>query len=469
VNVAGGTTPARFRYDINASTITTNGVIKITSTGRVNDTERTVYASLRRRSFIDYLYYTDFETKDPASYTGTPFTAAEAQMRCAKYYYGGTDVQRDVDNRVDYAGDTDANGAFCTDINFVSGDTINGPLHSNDAYLVCGTPAFNGETSSSWSGAAGIRYRTNSTCTNAPTFANAGDPRLLAPLTLPPSNSAIKAETLAGRGGCLFTGPTRIKLNNNGTMTVNSPFTKQTNNSPCTKNGTGALPSNGVIYVQNVPSVTTDPNYTSGCPYSVAGRTHPLGMPIASDINTYGCRNGDVFIEGTLDGQLTIAAENNIDITWNVTYKGGVGGDDLLGLVANNYVEVYHPVSCTSGNSASCNLNANFPNETARNAKFLNPTIQAAILSVNHSFWVQNYSIGAASSLGALHIDGAIAQRYRGPVGTTSGGSPNTGYVKQYVYDQRLKYLSPPKFLDPVASSWGVATWAENKVPAAYQ
>jgi hypothetical protein len=68
-----------------------------------------------------------------------------------------------------------------------------------------------------------------------------------------------------------------------------------------------------------------------------------------------------------------------------------------------------------------------------------------------------------------LHIDGAIAQRYRGPVGTTSGGSPNTGYVKQYVYDQRLKYLSPPKFLDPVASSWGTASWAEIDVPAAYK
>ena len=92
-----------------------------------------------------------------------------------------------------------------------------------------------------------------------------------------------------------------------------------------------------------------------------------------------------------------------------------------------------------------------------------------AILSVNHSFWVQRYDVGQASQLGTLHVDGALAQRYRGPVGTTSGGVASTGYVKQYVYDQRLKYLSPPKFLDPVASSWGVATWAENKVPAAYQ
>jgi len=29
-----------------------------------------------------------------------------------------------------------------------------------------------------------------------------------------------------------------------------------------------------------------------------------------------------------------------------------------------------------------------------------------------------------------------------------------------------LKYLSPPKFLDPVASAWGVAVWREITVPA---
>ena len=62
-------------------------------------------------------------------------------------------------------------------------------------------------------------------------------------------------------------------LNSNGTMTVTSPFSKQVNGS-CVKNGTGALPTNGVVYVQSVPSATTDPNYTAGCPYS--NPSHPL-------------------------------------------------------------------------------------------------------------------------------------------------------------------------------------------------
>ncbi len=476
VQVAGGGTEAEYRYDVDASSIGSDGRIRITSVGRVRDTERTVSATLRRRSFLDYLYFTDFETKDPASYTGSPFDAATAQIRCARYYYGGFNVQRDVSGRNDYTGDSDSSGAYCTDINFVTADNINGPLHTNDAFLICGSPNFNGDTSTSWSGASGLRYRTNGSCSgNTPDFANPGDPALLAPLTMPPSNSAIRAETAAGLGGCLYTGPTRIRLRSDGTMDVRSPFSRSTNNVPCPTNGNGALPSNGVIYVQNVPSVASDPNYTAGCPYNVNSRAHPLGFPISQDLNTYGCRNGDVFLEGTLDGQLTIAAENNIVVTWHTTYETGVSDDDLLGLVANNYVEVYHPIKCTNSNDSSCDLTANLPSgalftgEAQHNAKFLNAQINAAILSVNHSFWVQKYNSGKASNLGTLHVVGAISQRYRGPVGTNSGGSLVTGYAKDYTYDQRLQYLSPPKFLDPVSSAWGVATWAEVDTPEAYE
>jgi hypothetical protein len=61
-----------------------------------------------------------------------------------------------------------------------------------------------------------------------------------------------------------------------------------------------------------------------------------------------------------------------------------------------------------------------------------------------------------------------LAQRYRGPVGTNLNGSIASGFSKDYNYDQRLRYLSPPNFLDPVASQWSVVLWAENAVPAGY-
>jgi hypothetical protein len=231
---------------------------------------------------------------------------------------------------------------------------------------------------------------------------------------------------------------------------------------------TGNLPSNGVIYVQGVPASSTDPNYTAGCPYSVRYqgtdplRAHPLGYPQANDITTYNCRVGDVFVRGRVKGQVTLAAANNIDIIGDLMYAGdtnGMGepnGSNLLGLVANNFVEVYHPV-----NSSGTDLPTAFTSCSAPTAGPRCVVIDAAMLSVQHSFRVQNYRVGAP--LGSLTINGAFAQRFRGIVGTFSGGSLRTGYAKNYRYDQRLRYLSPPKFLDPVAAAWQNATWAELK------
>ena len=68
-------------------------------------------------------------------------------------------------------------------------------------------------------------------------------------------------------------------------MTTTSPFSKQVNGS-CVKNGTGALPTNGVIYVQSVPSATTDPNYTSGLPVQQPGAPAPDDSIVTNDANT---------------------------------------------------------------------------------------------------------------------------------------------------------------------------------------
>ena len=451
VNVPGGNTNGgQYRYTADTSQVGIDGTITVTSTGKVGQRKRTIQSVVRRRSFLDYLYFTEYETQDPASYSGSLSDGSNPATVCARHYY-----------------DSPARNSNCNDIQFISADTLNGPVHSNDAIKICGDTDFKGTVTTSWS-TTGTKYRSGCGSTN-PTFANPGDPRYLAPLSMPPSNLALKSETTTVAGGCLYTGPTRIKLLSSGKMTVKSPFSKQTNNSStCPTNGTTQtnLPTNGVIYVQNVPATSSDPNYTSGCPYSVNSRTHPLGLPIANDVTTYGCRNGDVFLEGTLKGQLTIAADNNIDVTWNVTYSSGTAGTDLLGLVANNYIEIWHPVNCTSGSASSCNLDANFPGETARNSEFDDATVQAAILSLQHSFRVQNWNLGAP--LGTLSVTGAIAQRYRGAVGTGSGGSVTTGFGKSYVYDQRLKYQSPPKFLAPIAASWAIAVWKEIPVPAGY-
>jgi hypothetical protein len=89
-----------------------------------------------------------------------------------------------------------------------------------------------------------------------------------------------------------------------------------------------------------------------------------------------------------------------------------------------------------------------------------NRTIQAAILSVENTFTVQNYNKSGAGGgrRGDLIVMGAIAQKYRGVV------SQAGGYKKSYKYDRRYITAAPPKFLAPVSTSYGVSSYADVKV-----
>jgi hypothetical protein len=403
----------------------------VVSTGRVRGVQRTIRASMRRKGFLDYLYLTDYESLDPQSgYYSDPATAA---AQCSRYWWAGRP------------------SGTCVRISFVTGDTINGPLHSNDTLSINGSPRFNSKATTAYTGTMSCspsttytwRWHGLSGCGDTPQF-QSGDPEVVPILTLPTTNTAIKTETdrAAGKTGCLYNGPTRIVLNSSGTMTVTSPFTTSATYAACV--GTNvAMPTNGVIYVQNVPAAQTA---------TCTGGQNRLGYPISGDVTTYGCRNGDAFVSGTLRGRLTVAAENNIVVVANTTYQTtGAASTDMLGLVANQFVQVYHPV-----NSSGSNL-SDTRNPTAT---FTNPQIHAAMLALGHSFIVQNYDEGA--QLGTITVNGGIAQKWRGPVGTSGG----TGYLKSYGYDSRLQYASPPYVMDIADTPYRVSQWAEVQNPS---
>ena len=144
-----------------------------------------------------------------------------------------------------------------------------------------------------------------------------------------------------------------------------------------------------------------------------------------------GCAN--LFISGTYSRSLTIASEGDIIVKPPAGSSNGdiIGTDDaLLGLVANNFVRVYHRV--TNSSSSNC---ANSPS-TVEDPQMRDVRIDAAILSLQHSFIVDNYPCG--TELGTLTVNGSIAQRFRGPVGTTRHDGTRSGYVKNYQYDDRL-------------------------------
>jgi type II secretory pathway pseudopilin PulG len=372
------------------------GMLRIRATGRAGAKKRSIIATLRRRSFIDYLYFTDFETADPLTY-GDQSAINSAQANCVKYR-----PQR---------------GPSCTVITFINNgnlsDKINGPFHTNDDIMVCGTPTFGrrpGDVIEVSGPAPGWH---NNNCANTlPTFLGTWQTAAKA-LAMPPSNSALSALT---QSAYKFTGTTTIRLTNS-TMIVTT-----SNGSTSTK----AWPSNGLIYVKSGACGTT------------------IAPPLQDYSEPSGCAN--VYVSGTYSKSLTIASEKDVVIRGDVTRSGDV----LLGLIANNFIRIYHPV-VRSANGSCANVVPAIEDFS----------IDAAMLSLSHSFIADNHSCGA--QLGTLSIVGAIAQRFRGYVGTY--GSSSTGFSKDYTYDDRLRYREPPFFLEPVATAWRIVRQNEQ-VPA---
>jgi hypothetical protein len=396
------------------------GTFRITSTGTSGSVSRTITAQYKRSSFLNFVYYTDYEVLDPSATPGHPTDCAT--------HYSSTAPFRDSN---------------CQTIEFVTGDNIKGPLHSEDTLLVCGSPIF-GRTSADQIQAPAHNNEGNGGCTDSATMT--GTYSATAPsLTPPPSDSQILALT---QPTYHFTGATTIVLTG-ATMNVTNPVLGWVSHNI-------ALPSNGVMYVSNSTTTTCSETYT---PFT-ANTIYPAMNGNAAGSN-YDPNCGNAYISGTYTTPLTIATENDIIINGNVTPTGQTlgaapSGTPVLGLIANNFVRVYHPVSGTPppGGGTCYASNAN--------GSMTDPYIYAAILAINHSVIVDNYNCGNA--LNSLHVFGAIAQLFRGPVGT--GGSGGTGYLKDYNYDDRLANIEPPYFLNPVSAAWYVQRQTECDVAA---
>jgi hypothetical protein len=159
-----------------------------------------------------------------------------------------------------------------------------------------------------------------------------------------------------------------------------------------------------------------------------------------------------LYVHGTTNRSLTIDSARDVVIDGDVGHAPGY----VLGLIGGNFVRVKHQVSRSRGCSNAGGQGSGY---------FTNIEIDAAILALDHSFIVDNWDCGL---LGTLKVRGAIAQKFRGPVGTynSSTGQSVSGYVKDYSYDDKLKYRSPPYFLPPVDAAWRVIGTYEKEQSA---
>jgi hypothetical protein len=398
-----------------------SNVFRIRVTGRPDATSnlrRSIIATFRRTGFLDFLYFTNYETLDPTAYATTS-EVANANRYCANR----PRAQRKT------------SGWGCTEIQFADQDAVNGPMHTNDTILMCGTPTF-GRDAKDRVTVFGPSPGWEAACN--PTTPNFKSPLRLVTksVDMPPSNDELKKIVLPAYH---YFGKTTIHFD-----TANPTKMWVTN----TKlNGATAklvdVPSNGVVYVDG------DVN-ASGVP--LACTTKP---PTATDYtDSNAC--GNLYVDGTYSSSMTLAAANDIIVKPYTVAASGYSTGDLvkanedvvMGLIANNFVRVYHPCSSSNGNLAG----------SMNDVK-----IDAAILTLQHSFIVDNFRCG--NPLNVLKVTGAIAQKYRGPVGMGSPSARAHGYVKDYWYDDRLKYRAPPFFLQPTSSSWNVVRFNEQLRP----
>lgn len=486
---------AQYRIDsVETGGVATRGVIVVEATGRVGGQERSVRVELAREKFTDYAYLSDLEVNDPRNRVAYPSLStvsdtdriAELETRCANYRWPSGRPA------------TPSGRQNCAELQWYNGDITDGKVHTNDLIGMSGSPKFNAQVSSGCFGpvacgasvSSGVYKNYYESGSPSPlfTYSPAGV-MARGNVPFPEDNKALSIQAKPPNKGCLFTGPTRIVLRGSYAEVWNRN-SKQTNGPSCggnytTKSGVGwkhdvPMTDDGlVIYVQNIPADSADPNYTasgsvfSTAPFipgtkpanapatyrpssgSAATLTTPNGFPLpedkGTDVGIYGPTQGDVLIEGTLDGRLTVGAEDDIIITGDILRKDATG--DLVGLVANNFLWNYHPVNATSGNGDQYELCANPCMENVR--------IEASIMSVNHAYGTPYYRVGW--SKGTIYTYGSLVQKWRNNVGSGSFGTAgHTGYAKRYGYDPQLQFTQPPHFLQPEFLVWGVSRWAES-------
>lgn len=508
-----------FHYTVDATQSRTTGTITLTVTGVVHGVYRTIQTTVGKGGSTDYVYYTDFESADPANVQAyDPATTAgwstAKKDACgingygqALYYYEGRGSQG------------------CVEITFIGGDELDGEVFTNDSILgtaqtiggVSTKPSFRQRVSTAYpqcANAGSTNSSWESSCLRSGSVANFNSvkPQYAAPLRLDDTSAAFAAYP-----GCHYYGSTRIEFNAGGTMTVWNK--KSVNNSTApvaTADATGTRPTCGSLDAldsaagatvavpdQMVVYVDTSTAPMRQCYAGEIGgsgsRTLPLGTyssanpatpawnsaSYTTDTNmtetTKACARGNLYVEGTVKGRVTLASAESIIATGDLVLAGGMNGTDMLGLVATNSVEVFHPRLATVAPvkvNSWCNNNCSYKWDTGAESEVagwptrksdptvgrVNPTsgiqIAGSIQTLQHSFLVQKYSVGGA--LGNLMVNGSIAQRWRGIV-----GQGTNGYLKDYNYDTRLQYAAPPYFPRWAKSQWSLRYSGEIDTPAA--
>jgi hypothetical protein len=443
------TSPFKSVIQSSGAAANTFRIESVGSAGAKPEEHHTIVATFKVTGFLNYIYYTNHEDEDPYLYD------ASTECKNPNTYYPNT--------------------SGCSLIEFATGDEINGPMHTNDAACVGGSASF-GRSGHTPPDTVEFVRGLNAKCKGTGKYNTATGKYTTGKELSPPKNDTSLETYVSAED--TFTGVTDLSLN--GT-TDEIEVTNAGFNSGKPKDI--PWPSNGLIYIKATKTEE------EGCGYKFS--PHEADDKEEAETET-SCANA--YVSGTYSAPLTVGSADDVIIKGNIYQTGNLGGEPTgtptLGLIANNFVRIYHPVGETyklKGSNTTCNYNGyvkngvkyrdphfngesqvceytnnetegcDAPNLTAKEdithgwGSLESPWIYAAILSTTHSFVVDNYNCGV--KLGNLNLYGALAQNYRGIVGTGGG----TGYLKDYKYDERLAVDEPPYFLNPLNAGWKVS------------
>jgi Tfp pilus assembly protein PilX len=284
--------------DKQPSILELNGTFRIKSVGTSGGAKRTIVASFTHPGFLNYVYFTNYEVEDPTNF--------EPEKTTCEHYYSYWHEK--------------GQSSPCGEIEFIEGDKVNGPMHTNDSADICSGsegPVF-GRTSKDAIEMNG-GHHSSGYCGNSPKIV--GKYTESAPTLLPPETDAELLESAQYK----FKGKTIIVLKTNPSMMKVTTFV-----SGAEKTEEKPFPSNGVVYIENGAE-------------ACAVKYTPFNSDYVHDTNC-----GNVYISGSYSESLTVAAAGDVIINGNLTTtttgSGEPTGGAVLGLIATNFVRIYHPV-----------------------------------------------------------------------------------------------------------------------------
>jgi hypothetical protein len=180
--------------------------------------------------------------------------------------------------------------------------------------------------------------------------------------------------------------------------------------------------------------------------YNYSSKYKALYLPTAAPNGLIYAKDMVVHLQGVVKGRYTLGCSSSSystgkgsiwlddDITYNTNPQVDPSSTDLFGIIAENYVWI-----------------------TENNANHHDINIQASIFSEKLGFGAYNYDKRPVD--GDINLLGGIQQNYRQPVGTFSGGTSKSGFTKQYRYDWRLAFMSPPFY--PGTGGFKIVSWFE--------